>query len=686
MQITTALSLLKCAVAFIGAGSLVAAALLLVFRSGELFRNVVPAGVLALLSVVVLTRGAPHNNPLLFEAYDAHGSIVLFAAIAVVAAIGVAGAWLSYRRPADLSPKAQWWIVSGLALLAMLAATEPVARLWNIAQWGDSIFYDRIAISIARGDFPAGHSYYMPVFQYGSALSYWLFGHFIFVQQIVNVLLAPLTVVFLALAALNFFGRGSAVLLVALLAATVDQLRHAPYLVQIENWYVPLFSCSLWAASRYLRWPERRNATMLGAAAGLIFQTRTQAALYVGWLALSPFLSRDTTWQQRFRHAVLALALVVLLAGPWLLRNVVVDGRVSPIGTQAGQHITFAMDESTLFGIRRDLTVGAPRTTDVASPSPSLLLHAVWWRSLTFYGLLPPGAWDKRGPRTTMLAEIPSYLLRTAATWALLAASLLGLLLRPSRTALFLLGAIGSNIALVLAAPFSEPRLSYPVLAAHILLVPAAIWPWTVRGAEQHCSRLWSRTVAAAVGVLAVVAAFALHFAYGRTLLYSPQTDSPLMTIGPVSIDQSLPDLNALLLSDVSNPEVVQPGIRVRMKLVVSNAMHPVKWYSFPVQGFPAFTADPRREAYYLAHLLDTSGDFQWGVSRSVGVALIGARIDRPLREDEGIEAEGMIVHGVLRGTFWFQAEKIQHLDKAPNAFERFPKRGAFNPQLRQTE
>jgi hypothetical protein len=100
--------------------------------------------------------------------------------------------------------------------------------------------------------------------------------------------------------------------------------------------------------------------------------------------------------------------------------------------------------------------------------------------------------------------------------------------------------------------------------------------------------------------------------------------------------------------------------------------MEPVKWYSHPLAGYPAYTTDPAREAYFQSYLLDDSGKFQWGVSRAMGLAVAGATVDRPLHEDDGIEVEGQLLDTTKRGFFWFRAEKIRHLDVAPGRLERF--------------
>jgi Dolichyl-phosphate-mannose-protein mannosyltransferase len=681
MDLAVALSALKVAVACAGALALGSAAVLRL-RGNLSIRTAIEAAALALLALFVLTRGAPHNNELLFAVFDRYGLHGLVLALVLGLLLVAALAWIVAETNWQLPSGLVWHAVAALAVLAALAAAEQVFRLWNAPPWGDSILYDRIAVAIARGNDATGFSYYMPLFQYGPALVYWAFGHLFSAQQIVNLLLAPLSFVFLALAAARLFRSPAAILLVALVAATTDTLRHAPAVPQIENWYVPLFCLSLWAAVRYFDDPSKRNLVLLAIAAGSIFEMRTQASFYVGWLLLAPLWLRDTGALVKTRHAALLAVVVAAIMTPWTIRNALVDGRLSPIGTQAGQRVATASDDPSFFGIRRDLATPLVPTEKsllqrvaAMAADPAYTLRAAWWRGLAFYGLLPPGVWEKAGPRPTRWAEMPEYLFRTGPTLALLIASLLGLAMHPGRATFFLAGAIAANVALVFFAGFSEPRLSYPLAAVHILLAAAALFRPQPAFAAVHggvpAGRAGPRRFAAiaAGGVALLVLA---HLLVGRHLLYPPQSDAQLMTIGDVAIDRNLPDLNAVIpVGGGAGP--LRKGMRARFTAVVTNAMDPVKWVGFPLPGYPDYTADPRRESYYRAYLLDASGTFEWGNSRPVNMALAGARADRALVEDKGIEVEGEVLDVTERGIFWFRADKVRHLDAAPGLLERFP-------------
>jgi hypothetical protein len=660
-------------------------------RTGRLWRLALEVLALGLCALFVLSRGAPHNNPALYALYADYGVRGLGLAATVLAGLAVAGGLVLYRQ--RVHPMVADWrgrmsepeflrcAGATLALLAMLAALEPVIRFWDVPGWGDSNFYDHIAHEIALGQMPVGHSYYMPVYQYGTALLYYLFGHFFFVQQLANVLLAPVTVVLLCLSAWNMFRNPWAVLLVGALAAGDDVLRHAPYMQQIENWYVPALSLAVFTATRYFRAASLRNLVWLALAAGLVFNLRTQGAFFVGFLLLAPFFLRGVTMRERLRHFALAGAMFVVTLVPWTVRNYAVDGRLSPVGTQGAAHILYSNDPRIFYGIRRDLAPAeavksddekAVSTTQAAIArvlgNPMLLVRATPWRTLAFYGLLPPGVWDKAGPRPTDWArEGKEYLLRVFPVLCLLGASIIGLLLNPGRATLFLTGAILGNLAVVMFVGFSEPRLSFPVQALHILLAGATVFvprlefaPARV-GAPMRSPRHLSGAIAAVV-----LAAFAAHLALGRPYLLRGLTAAPASYDSSVAIDANLPDLAEIVPPKVSGedgrPLPLHKGERVRATVALTNHHLPVKYYAFPLPGFPDFAADPKTDTYYLTYLLDASGTYVWGESRPVAIGFAGAVFGWPLREEDVVEVEGEVLDMGEGGVIWLRADKVRWL------------------------
>ena len=662
-------------------------------RATPLWRLPLVELALALLALFVLSRGAPHNNPALFALYADFGARGLAAAGALFAALaaagGIAAFWLRARSPvASLSdwlakPEALRSAVAALAALAMLAALEPVVRLWDVPGWGDSATYDRIAHQIAIGVMPAGHSYYMPVYQYGTAILYYAFGHFFFVQQVANVLFAPVTVILLCLSAWNLFRNPWAVLLVGAVAAADDLLRHAPHLQQIENWFNPAFALAIFAATKYFRAARWRNLLWLGLAAGLLVEIRAQALFFSAFLLLVPLFVRNIDFKERGRQFVLLAAVFAATLVPWTIRNVAVEGRLTPFGTQGAQKIVSTLSPEQLYGIRHDLKApespaanarpGTEAALAALAGRPLLILKAVPWRALAFYGLLPPGVWDPAGPRPTDWAgEGKEYLLRVFPVLCLLAAGVLGLMLRPGRATLFLTGGILANLAVVFFAGFSEPRLSYPVHALHILLAAAAVYSPRV---EFAVAQGGAPPIAArrAFGLAAAAAALLLlaHVAVGRAYLLRPLMGAPAAYDSSASIEPSLPDLALLVPAQIRPGDgaslALRPGQRVRAVLALTNHQLPVKYYSFPMPEFPDFSADPKTPIYYRALLVDPAGGYNWRGSRQIGIDVTEAKFDRPLRENDVVEMEGEVLGVADSGLIWLRAGNVRLLHRGPD-------------------
>lgn len=680
----------------IGTGAVFCLASGLAERRKPLWRLALEGLALALCVLFVLSRGAPHNNPALFGLYADFGVRGLAAAGGLFAALAAAAGIAAFRlcahplghafRERMENPQTLRLAIAALAAFAFLAALEAVVRHWDVPGWGDSIMYDWISHQIALGVMPAGHSYYMPVYQYGMAALYYVFGHFYFVQQLGNLALAPVTVVLLCMSARNIFRSPWAVLLVGAMGASDDVLRHIPYLPQIENWYVPALSSAVFAATNYFRSPSIRNLALLALAAGLVFEMRAQAAFFAAFLLLAPLFLRDMRLALRLRHfAVLGVIFAATLL-PWTLRNYSVDGRFSPVGTQGAQHIARSNTDVTFYGIRRDLAPPAPviegdeKSRNEAAEHtafervfghPSVLIRAAPWRVLAFYGLLPPGVWDTAGVRPTdWRREGPEYLLRVFPVLCLIGASGLGLLLHPGRATLFLLGAIVSNFAVAFFVGFGEPRLSFPVHVLHVLLGAAAAFVPRLEFAglamPQSPPWRWRRVVALVCGLFLLAAG--LHATLGRAYALRELTGRPAAYDPDATIAAALPDLAALAPPKLLGPKFAgvsaHPGDRVRAVVLLTNDQLPVKYYAFPMPDYPDFTADPKTPIYYRTFLLDPAGGTDFYYFRQIGIDVSGAVFDRPLHENDVVETEGEVLGVGDTGLVWLHADKMRHLHR----------------------
>jgi len=85
-----------------------------------------------------------------------------------------------------------------------------------------------------------------------------------------------------------------------------------------ESLYALTIALSLLAGYRYLDHPSAARAAMLGGAIALAVLTRAEALLLYPLLVLPlVWLTREARW----RNAVVALAAMVVLVSPWLVRN-----------------------------------------------------------------------------------------------------------------------------------------------------------------------------------------------------------------------------------------------------------------------------------------------------------------------------------------------------------------------------
>lgn len=659
----------------------------LLAASGTRVTDLARIGILAALAILLLVRGAPHNNPLVFAVFEAAGALgpVLFAGIIIGAGVCL-GIWLgrnglpeTFAKIADdrYLPAA----IAGLGLLAGLAALSQVLQNWDVPGWGDAIFWDRIAHLIARGDLQQGHSYYMPVYQYGSAFLYKVFGHFFWVQQLSNVAMAPLTVIFLCLAAREAMFSNWSVLLVGALATTHDYLRITAQMMQIENWYIPVLCFALWIALRTWRRAGVGHAVLLGLACALVFGLRTQGSIFAGLLLLTPLLGAAVPWRKRVLTVLVASLCFAALGTPWTVRNLAVDGRLSPVGTQGPAHIAMSNDPRTFYGIRRDLgasEIAAEWEARYPDPDereqamgayvrerllgdPSFVAAGAFWRSLAFYGLLPDGVWAEGGPQATdWRATGKDWLMRNLATLSILVAAAAGLALRRDRLALFLLSTVGANMFVVLMVGFTEPRLHFPVLP--ILFLAAA---GGLQRRPETRPVVQSRPVPYRVvggTALAVVAVLAVAFSVsGRYNLFRPIMEPAIAIAG----EQPSADGASLDAVDAEALDNVRPGEAISLTVALTNHHLPVKWYDDEVAGFPAFAVDPAAPIYFRAVLVDSDRAYRWGVSRMVAIRLAGARSTEPLFEDDIVEIAGTVRYVSENGLAFIDAQTASKLGRS---------------------
>jgi hypothetical protein len=292
--------------------------------------------------------------------------------------------------------------------------------------------------------------------------------------------------------------------------------------------------------------------------------------------------------------------------------------------------------------------------------------RAMFWRTLAFYGLLPPGVLAPERPKPTdWAAEWRGYVYWRTAPLVLLPLSLIGLLTRPGRTTLFLAGAIAANVLVVAMTGGAEDRVSYPVLPLHMLMAMAAIFHphtgeagWNVLKVVFGAARFHTWMVSAACLLLFLVVA---RIEFGRPNLYAPLVERDVFISPDVKVDQTLPSLNEYAAMGVPPPvpDASWEGRPVRLRLMALNYQCPPK-YGGRIGYMPEFATDPARETYYYAALLVKRGhEVQY---LPIAVTWFGATLSERLREGDEIEAQGrlLLAPGNMVATYWMRIEKAR--------------------------
>lgn len=575
-------------------------------------------------------------------------------------------------------------IITICVLIALPGIVKPLSSWWDISGYMDSHMYDYNAHDIATGAVPAGNGLVMPLYQYGMALLYKAFGHFFYVQQIVNVVMGALTIVLLCWTAWNLFGNYSAVALAGIIAACTPQLHPFVQITQIENWYFPLIALTLFAWSCYWRRPVAQHLVFLAFSTGLALNCRSQGIFFYGLLIIAPLFVAGLPWRRKAAHAIIAGLTVGAMLLPWTLRNYFQEGRFSPASTQTEVSLVLNDHRIPFYGLLENNWVkyldeykrlypdSAERWKVMKSDfirnsigDPVWLVKAVYWRSIGYYSLLPPGVFAPNGPAATdWKVQWAAWLYTGLRSLFLIGIGVLALMAWPGRTTFFLALAIASNVVMVAAVPHSDPRYGYPVIPIHIILgLFAFVDPggrlWTgARVAEEFClfTRQRVRVLAAVMFGTAVFMSICF-VGFGKANLYRVLREKAVVIDRQLAASPELPSLNTYYdwaQKRVGAPPVFRPGDRVRFRCRVTNYMLPPK-SAGRIAYLPAFASDPERETYY--HSYGIPGGY-------CGVTYFGAAANAEIRENDIVDVEGTVLfidteNKVLPVWFWLKAEKL---------------------------
>ncbi len=594
-------------------------------------------------------------------------------------------------------------VILASIVLALPGLTKPIATWWDISGYMDSHMYDFNAHDIATGRVPQGNALVMPLYQYGMAFIYLIFGHFFYIQQIVNIFMAVGSITFLCLAAWNVFRKVWAVWIVGLIAAFTVEYRIYIYYTQIENWYVPLVSLSIFGWSMYWKNPVISRLSLFAVAVGLAFNCRAQGAFFFGFLCLTPFFIAKMPFGKRIIHSLAIIFIIGLTLLPWTIRNYIYEHRFSPRSDQA-IIITINDPRTGFYGLRheffynrelqrwenRGLMSGfdevykeyVKKYPDKAQRNqaiqwdalkntirnPVWTVKAAFWRTLSCYGLLPPGIYAEEGPKPTdWKAHWRDYFYRGFAPLFFIAFSLTGFLVRRDRTALFLFLCVASNLTVTIFAPTVESRLSYPIFPLHTLLGVGVFFRahpalGALTGDTSAAPGNSRNKVLLGAGVFAAVVFLVFcHQSIGRDNLYRPLMEKAVLLDPQMQMNPDLPALNDYYrwLNEKKGPApAFHTGQKVRLRCRVTNYMLPPK--IGVVFYLPEFAWSPSRERFFYSFPVE---------SGIVGLTYFGAYLNAKIREDDIVDIEGTILLAeknkmLTNLDFWVRAEKIFFVKK----------------------
>jgi len=243
------------------------------------------------------------------------------------------------------SPPGPWLIVFLVALAVR------VAYVWLAAGPGatassDALTYDTVAWNLARGSgFSLGAgadtwptAFVPPVVPWLTSLLYRVVGHQFFAALLLQCAIGALIPLLLASLASATFG-GSVARIAAWLAALHPLLVFFSGYLLTETTFTAMLLAALVASAAWLKTPRPGRALGVGLVWGFACLTRPTALALPALIALWSWSPLGLTIAPRDRVRQLAmLALgVVLVIGPWTLRNGAALGAFVPVTTGGGR-------------------------------------------------------------------------------------------------------------------------------------------------------------------------------------------------------------------------------------------------------------------------------------------------------------------------------------------------------------
>lgn len=254
--------------------------------------------------------------------------------------------------------RARLGAIVGAALVLRLLYVLVVTRHQNDHVY-DATWYAGQSLNLAEGRFfpavfgPAGpDASHPPLVPILLAPVTWIFGlpDDFLPQRLVMVVVGAAVVLLVGL-----LGRAVAGPRVGLVAAAIAAVSPSFWMpsgiVMSEAPAMALTALLLVAAYRAVREPSVGNAALVGLACGLSLLVRAEAVLLVPMLVLPAVLGgRSRPIVERLRSGGVALVVIALVTGPWVVRNLVSFREPTFLATTMGSVVLGGACDETFYG------------------------------------------------------------------------------------------------------------------------------------------------------------------------------------------------------------------------------------------------------------------------------------------------------------------------------------------------
>ncbi len=229
----------------------------------------------------------------------------------------------------EIIKKNRDWIWLSVILMAGICLRAAAIAGFSHIPESDELSYQSMAVNLLAGNgilengnrafYNAGYPMFI------LAPVYYIFGETLFAARIANVLLGAVSIVFCYFVAREAgAGRIGRLLAAAIWALYLPTGIYGVYLAK-ENLMVPLMLGVMWCALRLIKNPSVKIAAVCGLLFGLLAMIGN-AALSLGAVIVLSLIIAPASAKQRLTALGGVIAVALLVASPWMLRNLYVIG------------------------------------------------------------------------------------------------------------------------------------------------------------------------------------------------------------------------------------------------------------------------------------------------------------------------------------------------------------------------